>query len=112
MQQHGDDLRKLPAGEGALQRAVRVGLPASHQRRDFERLAKTHFEETIERLRIVGLRRKREVGPIAALRKRLLEQTGIMALHIAQMQEQRLGERIAIAEAAETGETIEAVAFR
>ena len=85
MQEHGQEHDQLTARETAPQRAVIPGDPAARQCRHFKRLAKAHLGQAIERLAVVGVGRKYQWPPAGLDGGGILEQRGVMALHVAQM---------------------------
>src|SRR5262249_38127945 len=111
LEQQRYDFRELGARELAFERAVASAVPAPHQRRDLERAAKTFLSEAIERLAIVRLGQKTQAAAAGLGSRRILEQGRIMALHIAQMDEQGLRESITIGKGGETGKALQAIAI-
>ena len=83
-QQMGNQLLQLRARKIAAQGQIAPAEPDAHGARDFQRVAKAHAGQTIERLAVVLVLRKAQRA-VRALRHRL-EQLRILPLHVAQMQ--------------------------
>ena len=81
--QHRHQLGEMGARELALERAVFAGEPAPHRLTDLERTAKAHCGELVERLGVVfcGGKCERAAGGFGG--GRVLEQPGVMALHLS-----------------------------
>ena len=53
----------MPARGLALERAIAAGKPLAHDGRDFQRLAVAELGQAVERLVVVGVGGKLNVGP-------------------------------------------------
>ena len=86
------------------QRPRRAGEPASHRLRHLDRLAESHRAQLVEGFGGIGLGREDEAAALGGARRRVLEQARIVALHRAEVAEQRRREGVAIGIAHEAGE--------
>ncbi len=112
MQQRRHDLRQLPARERAPERTIGAGVPAPHQRRHLERMAKARLGQPIERLAVVRRLRESERGTVVRRRRRALEQRGVVALHVTQVQQQGVGEGVPAGKPAEARKALQPLALR
>ena len=108
-EQYRHDFRELPARKHALERAVGSRVPAPHQRGNLERATKAHSSEAIERFAIVGLGWKEQPPATGLDDRRILEQRRIMALHVAQMNEQGLRKSIPVGESGKPGKPLKPI---
>ncbi len=86
------------------QRPRRAGEPSPHRLRHLDRLAEPHRAQLVEGFGSIGLGRKDEAAALGGARRRVLEQARIVALHRAEVAEQRRREGVPIGVAHEAGE--------
>ena len=112
-QQDRRQLGKPAAGELALERRIGAGKPLAHRRRGRQRLAKAHLGEPVEGGRIIGIDREgKRVLRRRGRRRCRFEQPRIMALHGAQVPDQRVRKCIAIGKAEEAGKSRQRLGVR
>jgi hypothetical protein len=111
LKQHRHDFGELAAREFTLERAVASRVPAPHQGGGLERAPKAHFGQSVEGFAIVRLGWKTQCPATGLDYGRILEQRRIVALHIAQMNEQGVRKGVSVGEAGEAGKTFEPVAI-
>ncbi len=113
VEQDRREFGQFGAREGPFQCTVVPVGPAAHQCGSFERVAKAHLGQAVERLAVVGLRRKQQRPSVASFaRGRILEQGRIVSLHVAQVPEQHLGECVTVRKASKAGKLLEPFALR
>src|SRR5271165_3456323 len=101
------DLIELLARKGAFQCIVGRRFPAAHQCGYFRRLTKSHDAQPIEGFAIVGVGRKDQAWLVAAAGARLLEKVRVVPLHVAEMNEHRIGKIVASREAGKSGKPVD-----
>src|SRR6516225_6579559 len=94
MQELGHDVRELRSRKGAFQAIISGRMPVPNQPGYLKRLAEAHCAESVECFVIVATSRKAQARTLAASRAVMLEKSGVMSLHVAQMHEHRSGEII------------------
>ena len=100
----GTSSAKIVRAAGPRSARGRAGEPAPHRLRHLDRLAESHRAQLVEGFGGIGLGRKDEAAALGGARRRVLEQARIVALHRAEVAEQRRREGVAIGIAHEAGE--------
>ena len=85
--------------------------PAANERRHLERLLEPHAGELFECVAIVRFGGEIQPTLLGLLRGRAFEQGRVVLLHLAQMRQQRIRERVAALIAEETRETLQSFAI-
>ena len=93
----------------ALERALVPAQPIADEVRGLQRRTETKFGETIQRLAVVVVGRKRERRPAGAWR--VFEQADVVPLHFVEVVEQSLGEGVAAGKSEKPRKALEPGAF-